>query len=415
MIRTGTVLGIVLGLLTLVAAVAPPAPSFAQDGQIVVAQNNNNRPGFFRRFFGGLREIAPPAPTFTPQQLFPGFENAPPRRRQRTQAAPAPRAVAAVEKAENAKRAMVIGDFMGAALGKGLAEAYQENPNVVVIDATSGSSGLVRNDFYDWPVQLPGVVEAQKPDVILVMIGANDRQGIQTDAGPQALGSDGWRAAYAARVVALADALKATGKPVLWAGLVPVASTTMARDYSSFNGIVREQLEAKGLPFVDMWNGFADDEGKYVDVGPDVDGQSVQLRASDGLNFTRAGQRKLAYFLEQPLNDIFGGATLQLATADAGATPAGPQAPQIGPMVPLDALSLAGADALSYGDTDRGTTAATISARLSDSDAPPPPASRVDAYAWPPQPAPAPPAQPAADAAAAPASDAAAPPAAAVQ
>ena len=101
--------------------------------------------------------------------------------------------------------------------------------------------------------------------------------------------------------------LKPTGKPVVWGGLVSVESSAMSRDYSSFNGIVREQAEAKGLRFVDMWNGFADEDGKYVSVGPDVRGQSVQLRADDGLNFTRAGQRKLAYFVEQQLNDMFGG------------------------------------------------------------------------------------------------------------
>ena len=96
------------------------------------------------------------------------------------------------------------------------------------------------------------------------MIGANDRQQIKTPAGAQDMGSDGWRADYTSRLVALADALKATGKPVLWGGLVPVAPSAMSRDYSSINGIAREQLDAKGLKFVDMWNGFADEDGTYV-------------------------------------------------------------------------------------------------------------------------------------------------------
>jgi uncharacterized protein len=405
MIRAGAILSVFLGVATAFVALPPPTPSIAQDGQIVVAQNNN-RPGFFRRLFGGFRDIAPP-PAFKSQPLFPGFDSAP-KRRARAPAAPTPREVAAVEKAADAKRAMVVGDFMASGLAKGLAEAYRDNPNVVVIDATSGSSGLVRNDFYDWPGKLPGLVADQSPDVILVMIGANDRQTIQTDAGAQALGTDGWRAAYAARVVAFADVLKATGKPVLWAGLVPVSSSLMSRDYSSFNGIMREQLEAKGFPFIDIWNGFADDEGKYVDVGPDVDGQSVQLRASDGLNFTKAGQLKLAYFMQQQLNDILGGNVPQIAAADAAAAAeGGPNAPKIGPMVPLDALDLAGADALSFGDSEQGAEAATISARLSDTSTEPPPAARVDSYVWPPEPAAAAPA-PAPDAAA-PTPDAAAP------
>ena len=115
---------------------------------------------------------------------------------------------------------------------------------------------------------MPELVAEQKPDAILVMIGANDRQTMQTAAGAQAFGSDSWRAAYTARVSGLADALKATGKPVLWGGLVPVASSAMSRDYSAFNGIVREQLGAKGLKFVDMWNGFADEEGQLYGLRP---------------------------------------------------------------------------------------------------------------------------------------------------
>ena len=260
--------------------------------------------------------------------------------------------------------------------------------NVVVIDASSGSSGLVRDDYFNWPGKVAEIVTEQKPDAVLVMIGGNDRQTMQTEAGAQEFGSDGWRAVYTARVAALTDALKATGKPVLWGGLVPVASSAMSRDYSSFNGIVREQLEAKGLKFADMWNGFADEDGQYVAFGPDVRGQSVQLRADDGLNFTRAGQRKLAYFVEQDLNDIFGGTTPLLASAEPGILPgaSGANAPLIGPMTPLDALSLMGGDELSGGigrGDERGRVGTEISARVAKQDADKPPAARADSYLWP--------------------------------
>jgi len=393
--RAAAVLGVFLGIATLAVADFPITPSFAQDGQIVVAQNNNGG-GFFRRLFG--RRQAAPSPQQGFPQLFPGFEQPTPRRDRRARApseGAAPQ-VSVVEKSADAKRAMVVGDFMAGALAKGLNEAYAENPNVVVIDESNGSSGLVRSDYYDWPAQLPKLVEEQKPDAILVMIGGNDRQGIDTESGSQTVGSEGWRAAYAARIAAFADVLKATGKPMLWAGMVPVAPSAMSRDYSSFNGIMREQLEAKGLKFIDMWIGFADDEGKYVAVGPDVRGQSVQLRASDGLNFTRAGQRKLAYFVEQDLNDVFGGATLQIASTDASAAgPPAPDAPKIGPMVPLDALSAAGGDSLSsnFGDTERGGIADEISARVAKEDTEVPPMTRVDSFIWPPRTATGAPAQ----------------------
>jgi hypothetical protein len=299
--------------------------------------------------------------------------------------------VAAVEKAPDAKRVLVIGDFMARALAKGLAEAFVEDPNVVVIDASSGSSGLVRDDYYDWTARLPELVAEQTPDALLVMVGGNDRQTIRAESGSLALGSDEWRAAYVVRVAAFADALKATGKPALWVGLAPVSSSAMSRDYSAFNGIVREQAEGKGLRFIETWNGFADEDGNYVAVGPDVRGQSVQIRASDGLNFTRAGQRKLAFFVEQELKDILGGASPQLAAIDptAGTSGTGEPAPQIGPMVPLEALSAAGGEALSgpsASEEESGNVAAAISQGIAAEEHVTP-QGRVDDYRWPPPPA----------------------------
>jgi hypothetical protein len=397
----------------------PDLQAQAQSREIVVAQDNRSVGGFFRRLFRP-RNVAPPpsGPVFriVPRGAEPRAE---PRRQstrrsrpsRSTSPAPTPREIATVEKSEDAKRVLVVGDFMARSLAKGLSSAYRENPDALVIESTSGSSGLVRSDYYDWPAKLPEIVEEQKPDAILVMIGANDRQAIQTDSGSQSVGTDGWRAAYAARVAALAESIKATGKPALWVGLTPVQSSGMSRDYSAFNGIVREQLEAKGMSFIEVWNGFADEEGKYVSVGPDVRGQSVQLRASDGLNFTQAGQRKLAYFVEQELQDIFGGTAPQVASADpSAAVEPGEAGPQIGPMVPLDALAVIGGDALATGAPASGANSAdadvasTIANRIAGEETAPP--GRADSYRWPPPEPQRPPArnpapQPAAAAAAA--------------
>jgi len=398
-VRTAAILSLALGLLVAADAVVPASQAQVSSPEIVVAQNRE-QPNIFRFLFGNRRREAPPPRFELPQIIIPQIERreAPQVRRERRNrpAAPVVREVEAVEKAADAKRVLVAGDFMAGALAKGLAEAYRENPNVVIVDASNGSSGLVRQDYYDWPAAVPKLVLEQKPDAILALIGANDRQGIDTPTGSFAPDTDGWRTAYAARVAALADALKATGKPVLWVGLVPVSSSAMSRDYSAFNSIVREQLEAKAVRLIETWNGFADAEGKYVAVGPDVGGQSVQLRAGDGLNFTRAGQRKLAFFVEQELNAILGGTAPQLAAVDAlgAGDPLGtgkPGDPMFEAMIPFEALSTVGGDALSRDAKaeDRGIVAATISKRISGEEEAAAPIGRADNYLWPPPPLPA--------------------------
>jgi hypothetical protein len=300
------------------------------------------------------REQSKPRADAKPQQAKPRKE------RRIGPAAAVPKPVQAAEKAADAKKVLVLGDFTAGQMAKGLTEAYVEHSGVVVIDANRGDSGLVRADLFDWPKELPALVMQHSPDAIVMMLGANDRQSISDQAGRQEIGSEGWRAAYGARVLALAAALKATGKPVFWAGLAPVRSGQMSRDYSAMNGIFREQAEREGLRFVDPWPGFADEEGKFVSTGPDISGKSVQLRTGDlGINFTRAGQRKLAFFVESDLNATLGGGGLGVAGAMvpaaglevlAGPPPElvreGVPVPTIGPMVPIEALA-AGGDALS--------------------------------------------------------------------
>ena len=216
------------------------------------------------------------------------------RERRARNAAPPPREVVAVEKAPDAKRALVIGDFMAAALAKGLAEAYRENPNVVVIDA---KQRLVRPRaqrlFTTGRRKLPEIVSEQKPDAILVMIGANDRQAI--DGDPLELRQRRMaHRLYRARRRACGRAEGDRQADPLGRSRAGRPERHVAR-LQHFNGIVREQLDAKGVRFVDMWNGFADEEGKYVSVGPDVRGQSVQLqrRRRPELHARRAAQARL--------------------------------------------------------------------------------------------------------------------------
>jgi len=316
--------------------VALPAPARAQE-PIVLAQNSG-QPSLFRFLFGprdgnNARQRRDARPREQIRRSQPR-RSKPRRSTTRRSSEPTVRELATVEKAEDAKRVLVIGDFFARSIAKGLEAAFAENPNVVVVQAANGSSGLVRDDFYDWPGKLPELIAENSPDAVVVMIGGNDRQEI----GKAALRSDPWNAAYSDRVAALANAITTSGKPGLWVGLVPVSSSSLSRDYSAFNSIYRETLENSPVKFVDVWNAFADDEGKYVASGPDINGQNRQLRVGDGLNFTRAGQRKLAFFIERDLQEILKTGGNFLASLEAG-DEAGPAAvPAISPMMSIDAV-----------------------------------------------------------------------------
>src|SRR5690606_5029399 len=95
-----------------------------------------------------------------------------------------------------------------------------------------------------------------------------------------------WLKEYEARAANLAKAVRARGLPLVWVGLPPFKSGSMSADMLAFNDIYRSVSEEAGGEFVDIWDGFVDENGAYAEIGPDINGQRVRLRGSDGINMT---------------------------------------------------------------------------------------------------------------------------------
>jgi hypothetical protein len=142
----------------------------------------------------------------------------------------------------------------------------------------------------------------------------------------------------------------------------------MARDYSAFNSIFRERLEGSGITFVEVWDGFADAEGGFVASGPDVNGQTQLLRASDGVKFTNVGARKLAFFAERDIDRILSqGAGAQIAALTDGLEDIGEPGvqPAVSAMLPLEAaLADRGRGLSAYSETTGTVVEDIVAQRL---------------------------------------------------
>ena len=83
---------------------------------------------------------------------------------------------------------VVMGDTLGDMLADGLEEAFEDFPEIGVLHKGKESSGLVRNDFYDWPKTALEIANGpRKPDVAVMMLGSNDHQALGD--GAQAVGA----------------------------------------------------------------------------------------------------------------------------------------------------------------------------------------------------------------------------------
>ncbi|MCB8839574.1 SGNH family hydrolase [Aurantimonas sp. VKM B-3413] len=264
-------------------------------------------------------------------------------------------------KSEDAKTVLVVGDFLAASLASGLEDVYADNDMVDIEARTDGSSGLVRDDHYDWPEKLGPIMDEEKPDVLVVMLGSNDRQTISEGSQSMTLRSDGWTKEYEKRIAEIAKIAQTKKVPLVWVGLPSFKFDRMSEDMIFFNDLYRKAATEVSGQFVDIWDGFVDAEGGFIYTGPGVNGQTVQLRNSDGITMTDAGDEKLAFFAQKAIDRVLG---------DTTAAPAGPlaadqpnlQLPPLGNAanavttrpVALDDPKLDGAEALLGGGSVQG-------------------------------------------------------------
>ncbi|WP_298257551.1 SGNH/GDSL hydrolase family protein [Bradyrhizobium sp.] len=439
-----TVLAVVLGFL-----VAITAPASAQ---------------FFFNFGGPPRQAAPaqrgPGGWFGGDFFAPFQHEAPKRVENYSRAPPA-------EKRETVPEhnVLVLGDAMADWLAYGLEDAYNEQPDMGVIRRHKTVSGLIRyqpkGEPADWAAAAKTILATEKPDVIVVMLGLNDRiamrepaaeksdakggdkaaekkndkkearrPGEAPDAGkpqenkpqektldaelpqdeensetpsvaaPERSGrtanglvefrDDRWTELYNKKIDEMIAVLKTKGVPVIWVGLPAVRGAKATSDALFLDSLYRDAAAKAGITYVDVWDGFVDEAGRFLQQGPDFEGQIRRLRSYDGVYFTKAGARKLAHYAEREITRLMASRAAPVslpsepATPDANAQPGQPAPrPLAGPIIPLVASSV-GTDQLLGGPGSRPAAVDALVARTLVKGEPlSPPAGRADDFAWP--------------------------------
>lgn len=202
---------------------------------------------------------------------------------------------------ENRYRMYVFGDSLGDGIWAGLYRAFSPDGNMDIVKKSRVSTGFVRTDYYDWNKSLATILQTEKVHVAVIMFGANDMQPIRANNKWHKVDTPEWRELYGKRVDAFIKKLKASRVAVYWVGLPIMRSPNHNAAMEVMNEIFRERAFVNGVKFVDTWNGFADQFGRYSAFGPDLNGQIGRLRANDGVHFTIRGYRKLAHFVEREI------------------------------------------------------------------------------------------------------------------
>ena len=183
----------------------------------------------------------------------------------------------------------VGGDSISRDLGEGLARVTPATLVRIDLDPRP-ATGLSRPDFFDWAQHLAGILTEGRPDVIVVLFGANDFQNVEHEGEiVDRFGSE-WLDLYRQRVDRIMTLLGQPEVQTIWVGQPPVREPRLSGGLERLNSVyVEVAAEHPQVSYLDAWELFSDADGGYVD---EIDG--VRLRREDGVHLTVDGGNRLA-------------------------------------------------------------------------------------------------------------------------
>ena len=221
--------------------------------------------------------------------------------------APAAAAVLRTPTRSNKLRVAVIGDSLSQGLGPAI-ERWM-NPSVVrVLSLGRPSTGLSREDYFNWQAGMRQIVEEFRPDLVFVLLGSNDAQAqISRDGTAIPVGSVRWLEGYRERAANLLGEATRAGTHVVWVG-IPIVKERQHWDfYRRVNDIYRDTVSADPLgTYVDTWTPFQGRDGGYAAFVRNDRGDLVEVRTPDGVHFTATGYSFVARMAIRAADQAFG-------------------------------------------------------------------------------------------------------------
>jgi hypothetical protein len=210
-------------------------------------------------------------------------------------------------------RLWVAGDSLVIVPGYSIVRAAGGSPVIQSVGGVDGhiATGLTRPDVFNWFNELTTQVKALHPNVVVLNFGANDNHGYMTGlpdgVSIGAFASPEWVKEYRRRVGAVMDTVNRAGAVVVWIGLPIARSPTETQEFDKINAVVLQEakLRPRKVIFIDTYNMFAGNDGGFAEYLENDKGDTVKVRAGDGVHFEPAGGDLIAREVLKQLNKRF--------------------------------------------------------------------------------------------------------------
>jgi lysophospholipase L1-like esterase len=180
--------------------------------------------------------------------------------------------------------------MMAVGLSATLMRQAAGDKNLRIVKAFRSGTGLARPEVFNWMDEYPAMLGSERPDVVIVAIGANDGQGFVVDSKVLPYGSPDWLRVYQDRLANYLAMVGATGARVVWIGLPPMRIPAYNEKMATINRIAYTVVSQS--PQAAWWNPVSyvgDDQGNFREFLTLKNGQTMRLRSADGIHLSDEG------------------------------------------------------------------------------------------------------------------------------
>jgi hypothetical protein len=190
-------------------------------------------------------------------------------------------------------KVLVVGDSLSTYVAVQMDQLSHRAGLLQIKGDHADGTGLANPAFYNWQKEAGLESQAHHPEVVVMVIGGNERMNMKTPSGQRVyIGTGPWVDEYARRVVAVMQTyLNGGAKVIYWSGPPTARDGGWNSLYRAVNSAVeRAALVVPHARYVDLYHGTAVN-GHYADRVP-FDGHMIaDARQGDGIHWTVAGSQ----------------------------------------------------------------------------------------------------------------------------
>ena len=199
---------------------------------------------------------------------------------------------------------LVLGDSLSTFVGQQMAAQLADSKVADVKSVWRNGTGLTNPAFYNWEAGARSAVREQQPDVVVMLVGGNERNQMTLRGKTLVPGTPEWQAEYERRARVVMRAMMQEGaQRVFWSGPPTARDPEWNAVYADVNdALATAAATVPGVTYVDLY-----DESTPFAMEATIDGERVVARQRDGIHWTYPGSLPAARAEVEAIESVYGG------------------------------------------------------------------------------------------------------------